>query len=33
MIPAGFLLDAPEDLSLLLTGVVGFGLLVWKSRQ
>jgi hypothetical protein len=25
-------LDAPEDLSLLLAGVVGFGLLVWKRR-
>jgi len=30
---AAFLLGAPEDLSLLLAGVVGFGLLVWKSRQ
>ena len=26
-------LDAPEDLSLLLAGMVGFGLLVWKSRH
>jgi len=25
-------LDAPEDLPLLLAGVVGFGLLVWKRR-
>ena len=30
---AVFLLGIPEDLSLLLAGVVGFGLLVWKSRQ
>ena len=30
---AVFLLGIPEDLSLLLAGVVGFGLLVWKSRR
>jgi hypothetical protein len=30
---AVFLLGTPEDLSLLLAGVVGFGLLVWKSRR
>jgi hypothetical protein len=30
---AVFLLGAPEDLSLLLAGVVGFGLLISKSRQ
>ncbi len=30
---AVFLLGAPEDLSLLLAGTVGFGLLVWKSRR
>jgi hypothetical protein len=27
------LLGAPEDFSLLLTGVVGLGLLLWKSRR
>jgi hypothetical protein len=26
-------LGAPEDWSLLLSGIVGFGLLVWKRRQ
>ena len=26
-------LGAPEDWSLLLAGIVGFGLLVWKRRQ
>jgi uncharacterized protein DUF6064 len=30
---AVFLLGIAEDLSLLVAGVVGFGLLVWKSRQ
>ena len=30
---AVFLLRIPEDWSLLLGGVVGFGLLVWKRRQ
>jgi hypothetical protein len=29
---AFFLLGAPEDLSLLLAGVAGLGLLIWKSR-
>jgi Family of unknown function (DUF6064) len=30
---AVFILRIPEDLSLLLAGIVGFGLLVWKNRQ
>ena len=30
---AVFMLRIPEDVSLLLAGVVGFGLLVWKRRQ
>lgn len=30
---AVFLLRVPEDWSLLLGGIVGFGLLVWKRRQ
>ena len=30
---AVFLLGVPEDLSLLLAGVVGLGLLVWKRRR
>ena len=30
---AVFLLRIPEDWSLLLGGVVGFGLIVWKRRQ
>jgi hypothetical protein len=30
---AMLLLGIPEDSSLLLAGVVGFGLLVWKRRQ
>jgi len=30
---AVFLLRIPEDLSLLLAGVVGFGFLCWKRRQ
>jgi uncharacterized protein DUF6064 len=30
---AVFILRIPEDLSLLLAGIVGFGVLVWKNRQ
>jgi hypothetical protein len=30
---AVFLLRTPEDLSLLIAGIVGLGLLVWKSRS
>jgi hypothetical protein len=30
---AVLLLGIPEDWSVLLGGVVGFGLLVWKRRQ
>jgi hypothetical protein len=30
---AVFILRIPEDLSLLLAGIVGFGLLAWKNRQ
>ena len=30
---AVLLLGIPEDSSVLLGGVVGFGLLVWKRRQ
>ena len=30
---AVILLGIPEDMSLLLAGIVGLGLLVWKSRQ
>jgi Family of unknown function (DUF6064) len=30
---AVFILSIPEDLSLLLAGIVGFGLLVWKKQR
>ncbi len=30
---AVFLLGIPEDASLLVAGVVGFGLLLWKRRR